>query len=104
MIRKFLEILNVHFIPQINWDDYIGNYILGARHFLLKEKPETLPSARKLLRKLYFLDKFVQVMFYALIIWMFYSYWDTIFYTFEAMFDASHNYFSQRGKATRNAH
>ncbi|XP_037039618.1 putative fatty acyl-CoA reductase CG5065 [Bradysia coprophila] len=91
-------------VDEINWDDYIGNYILGARHFLLKEKPETLPSARKLLRKLYLLDKFVHIMFYVLIIWMFYSYWDTILYSFEAMFDVSQNYFSQRGKTARNAH
>lgn len=98
------RILKCFFIPQINWDDYIGNYILGARHFLLKEKPETLPSARRLLRKLYLLDKFVHIMFYVLIGWMFYSYWDTILYSFEAMFDVSRDYISQRGKVIRNAH
>ena len=35
----------------IDWYDFIRNYILGARLYLLKEKPETLPKARKLLKR-----------------------------------------------------
>lgn len=35
----------------VDWTKYIQNYILGARHYLLKEKPETLPAARIFLRR-----------------------------------------------------
>lgn len=38
-------------LKQVDQQDYIKNYILGTRHFLLKEKPETLPKARKLLQR-----------------------------------------------------
>lgn len=31
--------------------EYLLNYILGTRHFLLKESPESLPKARSLLKK-----------------------------------------------------
>lgn len=81
---------------KIDWEDYITNYIRGARHFLLKEKPETLPQARILLRRLYLLDKLVSVLFYGLICWVFYSNWDNILYSFEAMFDVTKNILSQR--------
>lgn len=81
---------------QIDWDEYIGHYILGARHFLLKEKPETLPKARVLLRRLYLLDKLVSVLLYALIFWIIYSYWNSIIYSFESVLDHSAGFINQR--------
>lgn len=33
-------------VKQIDWPTYLENYILGIRHFLLKESPESLPAAR----------------------------------------------------------
>ena len=74
---------------QIDWNDYLGNYILGARHFLLKEKPETLPKARVLLNRLYLLDKLVSVLFYGLILWLVCTYWRSIIYSFESVLDQS---------------
>lgn len=81
---------------QINWDEYIGHYILGARHYLLKEKPESLPKARILLKRLYLLDKFVSIMLYGLLLWLIYSYWDNIIFAFEAVLDTSTNFINHR--------
>lgn len=81
---------------QIDWNTYLGNYILGARHFLLKEKPETLPKARVLLRRLYLLDKLVSILIYGLILWLIYSYWNNIIYSVESVFDKSADFINQR--------
>lgn len=70
--------------------------MLGARHFLLKEKPETLPKARTVLRRLYLLDKFVSILFYALIMWLIYLYWNNIIFTFENFLDQSARFINQR--------
>lgn len=47
-------------VKQIDWPSYIEHYILGIRHFILKESPDTLPAARSHIRKLYWLHKAVQ--------------------------------------------
>lgn len=93
---NFIEFSFCLFQLQINWDEYIGNYILGARHYLLKEKPETLPKARVLLRRLYLLDKFVSLIFYGLILWLIYSYWQNIIYSFEAVLDGTSTFINYR--------
>lgn len=72
---------------QIDWDEYIGHYILGARHFLLKEKPESLPKARTVLRRLYLLDRLVSVLLYGVVFWLMFSYWNNIIYSFESVLD-----------------
>lgn len=36
---------------QVDITEYLLNYILGTRHFLLKEKPESLPKARSMLKR-----------------------------------------------------
>jgi alcohol-forming fatty acyl-CoA reductase len=38
-------------LKEIDIDDYLKNYILGTRNYLLKEKSEELPKARKLLKR-----------------------------------------------------
>lgn len=38
-------------VNEINYKTYLYDFILGARQYILKEAPETLPKARKLLRK-----------------------------------------------------
>lgn len=35
----------------IDWPSYIESYVLGIRHFIFKENPESLPKARKELQK-----------------------------------------------------
>ncbi|OAD61911.1 hypothetical protein WN48_07108 [Eufriesea mexicana] len=38
-------------VRQIDWPAYLEHYILGIRHFILKDNPNTLPAARLYLRK-----------------------------------------------------
>lgn len=38
-------------LSKVDPKEYLVNYILGTRHFLLKEKPETLPKARATLKR-----------------------------------------------------
>lgn len=38
-------------VNKINWDDYMKNYILGAREYCCKEDPATIPRARATLKK-----------------------------------------------------
>lgn len=38
-------------LKQVDTTEYLRNYILGTRHFLLKEKPESLPKARAMLKR-----------------------------------------------------
>lgn len=73
MILLFYGLINV-FCLQIDAKKYIRDYIIGARTYLLKEKPETLPKARANLKKLYYLDKFVTILFYGLVVFFIYSY------------------------------
>ncbi|XP_017792478.1 PREDICTED: putative fatty acyl-CoA reductase CG5065 [Habropoda laboriosa] len=47
-------------VRQIDWPSYLEHYILGIRHFILKESPDTLPAARSHIKKLYWLHKAVQ--------------------------------------------
>lgn len=44
-------------VKQIQWSKYIEDYVLGIRHFIFKENPNSLPAARKQLTKyVYILD------------------------------------------------
>ncbi|XP_011297735.1 putative fatty acyl-CoA reductase CG5065 [Fopius arisanus] len=47
-------------VKQIDWPSYLENYILGIRHFILKESPDTLPAARSHIMKLYWIQKTIQ--------------------------------------------
>lgn len=38
-------------IRSIDWSVYFEIYVLGVRQFLLKEKPETLPEARRKIKR-----------------------------------------------------
>ena len=58
-------------IQSLDWKLFLENYLLGIRHFLLKNKPETLESSRKRLKLMKFLHYFVQfflgfIFFYVL--------------------------------------
>ncbi|KAM3955076.1 putative fatty acyl-CoA reductase CG5065 [Aphomia sociella] len=61
-------------IKEINWSMYIRDYIQGARHYCVKEDPSTLPKARKLHKQLYYADRFMQFLIYALVIYFIYYY------------------------------
>lgn len=38
-------------VKQINWNDYLLNYILGVRKYLLQEDPSTIPAAKRKLNR-----------------------------------------------------
>ncbi|XP_055839875.1 putative fatty acyl-CoA reductase CG5065 [Episyrphus balteatus] len=41
----------------INWENYVERYVLGFREFLFKQRPESLPSSRKNMLRLYYLHQ-----------------------------------------------
>lgn len=64
------------------------DYILGTRHYLLKENPETLPAARANLKRLYYLDKLTTLIFYGLVFYFMWSYIDVITDSFQYVFES----------------
>ncbi|XP_077300095.1 putative fatty acyl-CoA reductase CG5065 [Arctopsyche grandis] len=68
--RKVLYVNN----SSLNWDDYMHNYILGAREYCCKEDPATLPRARKILKRLYYLDRITTCLCYIFVLWMLWKY------------------------------
>ncbi|KAL4711226.1 hypothetical protein ACJJTC_019067 [Scirpophaga incertulas] len=59
-------------LSSINWNEYIRDYIKGAREYCVKEDPSTLPQARRLNRQLYYVDKFAQGILYSLLAYFVY--------------------------------
>uniref|UniRef100_A0AAR5Q7C2 Fatty acyl-CoA reductase n=2 Tax=Dendroctonus ponderosae TaxID=77166 RepID=A0AAR5Q7C2_DENPD len=57
---------------QIINDDYMKTYILGARKYCVHEEPETIPYARKVLKRLYYLDVLTNMLLICLLAWGFY--------------------------------
>lgn len=76
-------------MAHLDWPTYFLNYILGVRQYVLKEPPSTLPKARRLLRKLYLMDKLVQAALYALVLWLVWSYWDVVIGSIQFVLDGS---------------
>ena len=77
-------------IRSLDWKLFLENYLLGIRHFLLKNKPETLESSRKRLKLMKFLHYFVQfffgfIFFYVLSrqlltpVWCWYSLYSNVY-------------------------
>lgn len=54
-------------------DDYMKSYILGARKYCVHEEPETIPYARKVLKRLYYLDIFKNIVLGCLLLWACYA-------------------------------
>lgn len=54
---------------KIDWDDYILTYILGCRKYCIHEEPDTIPYARKMLKRLYYLDVMKNIILCALFLW-----------------------------------
>ena len=58
-------------MKSLDWKDFLDQYVLGTRHYVLKNKPETMPSSRKKMKVLYLLHLFVQFSFAALFFYFF---------------------------------
>ncbi|XP_066144787.1 putative fatty acyl-CoA reductase CG5065 [Euwallacea fornicatus] len=57
---------------QVMNEEYMACYILGARKYCIHEEPETIPRARKIMWRLYYLDLFTNVILVLLMLWSFY--------------------------------
>ncbi|KAJ9578553.1 hypothetical protein L9F63_005282, partial [Diploptera punctata] len=56
-------------IKLVDWDEYIKHFVLGTRHYVLKEDPATLPKARRHMRRLYWVDRTFSLLFYCFVLW-----------------------------------
>ncbi|EDV94977.1 putative fatty acyl-CoA reductase CG5065 [Drosophila grimshawi] len=63
-------------VSQVNWELYISNYILGVRRYIIGESDDTLPHARKVLRRQYILDLVSKILFFTLIFWFLWTHLD----------------------------
>ncbi|XP_044739087.1 putative fatty acyl-CoA reductase CG5065, partial [Chrysoperla carnea] len=72
LIKEDKTVFNMNCM-EIDWDLYTLKYVLGAREYCVKESPETLPQARKLLKRLYYLDRITNVCFIVFLMWIVYS-------------------------------
>ena len=44
-------------VREIDWREYIRNYVLGARKYILQEADDSVPAARIIMARLYWLQK-----------------------------------------------
>ncbi|KAK5638440.1 hypothetical protein RI129_012735 [Pyrocoelia pectoralis] len=56
----------------LNWSNYMLSYVLGARKYCVHEEPSTIPYARKMLRRLYYLDVAKNTVLGVIFIWITY--------------------------------
>ena len=49
---------------QIHWPQYLEDYYLGIRRYILKEENSTIPAARKNLKRLYFTNKTIEYLIF----------------------------------------
>ena len=56
-------------ITQVQWDDYVKNYLIGLRKFVLKDNLESLPRARTKLNRIYWGTRIFQVCIVAFVAW-----------------------------------
>ena len=66
-------------IRSLDWKDFIDHNVLGMRHYVLKNHPNSMESSRKKLMILYFLHRFIQLAFVFFLIYNLsnlYSTWD----------------------------
>lgn len=57
-------------VEEMDWNDYLENYVIGTKVYALKENIANLPVARKHLRRLRYISWAVQV-FLAVLLWRF---------------------------------
>ncbi|CAG9815058.1 unnamed protein product, partial [Phaedon cochleariae] len=63
----------------LKYDKFMLDYILGARKYCVHENEDTLPTARKLNRRLFYLDVLMNIVLIGLFLWALYSFVTTFF-------------------------
>ena len=56
-------------IRPLDWRIFLDHYVLGTRHFVFKDHPDTMNSSRKKLKFLYFLHFIVQLSFIFFVVY-----------------------------------
>jgi len=56
-------------IRPLDWGTFMDKYVLGTRHFVIKDTPDTLKSSRRKLNILYFLHLIVQLAFVFFVVY-----------------------------------
>ncbi|XP_063218986.1 putative fatty acyl-CoA reductase CG5065 [Bacillus rossius redtenbacheri] len=54
-------------VAQLDWGEYFEQYVVGTRHFVLKEDPSTLSAARVHLRKMLWMHRVTQFLLVAIV-------------------------------------
>ncbi|XP_045467137.1 putative fatty acyl-CoA reductase CG5065 [Harmonia axyridis] len=80
-----------------DYNEYILNYILGARRYCLHEEPDTIPYAKKVLKRLYYLDLCKNILLGCLIIWLFGGHIVEFIFRFKYVFQNDLYYFKKLG-------
>jgi len=60
-------------VREINWPQYITDYVLGIRRFILKDDYSTLPVAKRNLKRLFWAHNVLKVIQAALLCFIFYT-------------------------------
>uniref|UniRef100_A0A1B6EM21 Fatty acyl-CoA reductase n=2 Tax=Cuerna arida TaxID=1464854 RepID=A0A1B6EM21_9HEMI len=53
-------------VSALNWESYIESYVLGTRKYIIKDDMKTMDSAKKHLRRMYWVHRFSQLLILAL--------------------------------------
>ncbi|XP_075147044.1 fatty acyl-CoA reductase 1 [Haematobia irritans] len=70
--KKDADIFNMD-TNQLHFEEYLQNYILGIRKYMLGESDSTIPRARILLRILYCLDCITKAIVIGIFVWLFWG-------------------------------
>ncbi|XP_014371686.2 putative fatty acyl-CoA reductase CG5065 [Papilio machaon] len=60
-------------VSALDEEEYLKDYVLGARHYVLKEDPNNMPRARKLNNIRYVVDMITKIILVGLFLWFLYS-------------------------------
>lgn len=85
-------------MEMVNNEEYIYNYIMVIRKYILKEGTETLPRARIILRRLYIIDRIVKLLFWTLAFWILWTNMELIVNYAESLFGITTKFFTTQGR------
>lgn len=66
-------------MSNLDWDAYVGNYILGIRKYVLKDGLESLENARQKLKNLYWMKRILQLFLLFLVYHFFTEHFSILF-------------------------
>ncbi|CAG4949380.1 unnamed protein product [Parnassius apollo] len=79
-------------VSMVNRDEYVKDYVLGARHYVCNDDPANLPRARKLNTIRYIVDIVAKILLIGLFIWFLYSRFPAVASYVESIKEALRNW------------